>query len=167
MYLEKIKVEDIHRCTKIRFRAKPSTDISHTLPYLNSIYPNSVYRKEIPSLELPKDGALILLQGEEIHLHELNNTSHGIKIIDWLKEEINRVHDNKSQIEPDYTMQIKLSVPELYQNLPQLNCGKCGEDTCFAFATLFIRGEYELQDCPPLFEEKHQKLKEKLLQIYF
>lgn len=166
MFLEKIEVETIRRCSadrsKIRFRTKLSTNISELLPYLNSVYPDGIYYVKKPSLELKKDNSVILLEPEAIILNELSNTSQGIKLIDWIKEEVNRVYKNKDQIEPDYTSKEALSVPKLYKNLPQLNCGKCGENTCLAFATKFVKGEYELEDCSPLFTEGHQEVREKL-----
>ncbi|SDC00245.1 MULTISPECIES: (Fe-S)-binding protein [unclassified Candidatus Frackibacter] len=166
MFLKKIEIEAIRRCgadkTKIRFRTRPSTDISEILPYLNATYPDSIYYAKKPSLELKKDDAVILLESEAIVLNELSNTTQGIKFVDWVKDEINRVYKNKDQIEPDYTSKENLSVPELYKNLPQLNCGKCGEVTCLAFATKFVKGEYQLEDCSPLLTAKYKKVKKRL-----
>ena len=42
----------------------------------------------------------------------------------------------------------------LYKQLPQTNCGKCGEPTCMAFAAGIIAREKKVDDCPPLLEEK-------------
>ncbi|MBN1323034.1 MAG: acetyl-CoA decarbonylase/synthase complex subunit gamma [Methanotrichaceae archaeon] len=42
----------------------------------------------------------------------------------------------------------------LYKQLPQTNCGKCGEQTCMAFASGLIARAKKVDDCPPLLEEK-------------
>jgi ArsR family metal-binding transcriptional regulator len=165
MYLKKVEIETIKRCmadkSKVKMRTSLSSDISELLPYLKRIYPESIFYEK-PTLELEKDGATILLEAENIILNKVNNTSQGIKLIDWLKEEINRIYENREEIEPDYTYKQKLSVPELYKNLPKTNCGKCGETTCLAFATQFVRGKYELESCDSLFTEEYQESRNKL-----
>jgi acetyl-CoA decarbonylase/synthase complex subunit gamma len=42
----------------------------------------------------------------------------------------------------------------LYKQLPQTNCEKCGEKTCMAFASGLIERTKKVEDCPPLVEEK-------------
>ena len=50
-------------------------------------------------------------------------------------------------------MSKKVGPLDIYNLLPRTNCGRCGESTCMAFATKLIDGVYELEDCPPLFED--------------
>jgi acetyl-CoA decarbonylase/synthase complex subunit gamma len=42
----------------------------------------------------------------------------------------------------------------LYKQLPQTNCEKCGEKTCMAFAAGLIERTKKVEDCPPLVGEK-------------
>jgi len=42
----------------------------------------------------------------------------------------------------------------LYKQLPQTNCKKCGEETCMAFAAGLIARTRKVEDCTPLIEEK-------------
>jgi acetyl-CoA decarbonylase/synthase complex subunit gamma len=42
----------------------------------------------------------------------------------------------------------------LYKQLPQTNCEKCGEKTCMAFASGLIERTKKVEECPPLVEEK-------------
>src|SRR5512137_2384633 len=42
----------------------------------------------------------------------------------------------------------------LYKQLPQTNCKKCGEETCMAFAAGLIERKRKVEECPPLIEEK-------------
>jgi len=42
----------------------------------------------------------------------------------------------------------------LYKQLPQTNCGKCGEQTCMAFAAGLIARSRKVEECTPLAEEK-------------
>ncbi|RJS76682.1 acetyl-CoA decarbonylase/synthase complex subunit gamma [Methanophagales archaeon] len=51
---------------------------------------------------------------------------------------------------------MKISSPmEIWKYLPGTNCGKCGEKTCLAFASLLKERKKKLEDCPPLFEPEY------------
>ena len=42
----------------------------------------------------------------------------------------------------------------LYKQLPQTNCKKCGEETCMAFAAGLIARTRKVEECTPLIDEK-------------
>ena len=48
-----------------------------------------------------------------------------------------------------------VSLMELYQLLPKLNCKECGKPTCMAFASSLLSGEADLADCQPLYESEY------------
>jgi acetyl-CoA decarbonylase/synthase complex subunit gamma len=49
---------------------------------------------------------------------------------------------------------MKVNSPlEAYKFLPGTNCGKCGEDTCMAFASHLIDRSHKATDCLPMVEE--------------
>jgi len=61
---------------------------------------------------------------------------------------------------------MKVNSPlEVYKFLPQTNCGDCGEATCMAFASHMIDRSLNLEDCPPLLEEKFKKKYLKLAEL--
>ncbi|MHA1264698.1 MAG: acetyl-CoA decarbonylase/synthase complex subunit gamma [Candidatus Helarchaeota archaeon] len=62
----------------------------------------------------------------------------------------------------------KVSPLQVTPLLPGTNCGKCGEETCMAYAVKLLDHLYELADCKPLLEEKkyakkYKKLKELIM----
>ena len=60
-------------------------------------------------------------------------------------------------------MSKKISPLDVFNLLPKTNCGKCGEDTCFAFATMVADRKMDLEQCTPLFEEaQYEKNQDKL-----
>lgn len=60
-------------------------------------------------------------------------------------------------------MSKKISPLDVFNLLPKTNCGKCGEDTCFAFATKVADRKVDLELCTPIFEEKsYQESRERL-----
>ena len=42
----------------------------------------------------------------------------------------------------------------LYKQLPQTNCKKCGEETCMAYAAGLISRTRKVEECTPLIDEK-------------
>ena len=54
-------------------------------------------------------------------------------------------------------MSKKTSPLDVFNLLPKTNCGKCGEDTCFAFATMVADRKVDLELCTPLYEENSYK----------
>jgi len=49
-----------------------------------------------------------------------------------------------------------VSIMEIYQLLPKLNCKECEKPTCMAFASSLLSGESEIADCPPLYESRYE-----------
>ncbi|CAD6491737.1 MAG: Acetyl-CoA decarbonylase/synthase complex subunit gamma 1 [Candidatus Argoarchaeum ethanivorans] len=56
---------------------------------------------------------------------------------------------------------MKLNSPlQVYKYLPKINCGKCGEKTCMAFASRLVDRSKKIEDCQILLQDK-----EKFLQL--
>jgi acetyl-CoA decarbonylase/synthase complex subunit gamma len=51
---------------------------------------------------------------------------------------------------------------QVYKHLPIKNCGRCGENTCMAYAIKLAEGVRKIDDCPPLSDEQKKKLIELL-----
>ena len=49
--------------------------------------------------------------------------------------------------------------------LPGLNCNRCGESTCLAFAVRLILGERDIEQCTPLFAAENKKLRGVMLDL--
>lgn len=60
-------------------------------------------------------------------------------------------------------MSKKIGPLDVFNILPKTNCGKCGEDTCFAFAAKVADRKLDLEQCTPLYEEaQYEKNRGKL-----
>ncbi|MCK8824157.1 (Fe-S)-binding protein [Fuchsiella alkaliacetigena] len=168
MYLQKISIDTMQRCmadkSKVRVKGTLSDDVGELLPYLNGVFDKTIYNHKMPKLEIEFEDKShkIILTSKEVRVDRLSNSSQGRQVLDWLKEKINEIYAQQDQLEPDYKSLSNLKVPEVYKHLPQLNCAECGEQTCFAFATMYVKGDYDLQDCPPLFTAEFAEAKEEL-----
>jgi len=60
----------------------------------------------------------------------------------------------------------RLTPLELYDYLPKMNCGKCGEKTCIAFAAKVLSGEKKLGDCSLLVQRKYDSLIREMKEKY-
>jgi ArsR family metal-binding transcriptional regulator len=67
---------------------------------------------------------------------------------------VNQTWEKRDEIEPDTEMHPRRQPLELYRLLPQTNCKRCGQETCFAFALKLAAAHAEAAQCAPLYEEQ-------------
>ena len=53
-------------------------------------------------------------------------------------------------------MQMMMQMDEIYEMLPQIDCGSCGAPTCRTFAEDVVKGECRIEDCIVLLKRKLQ-----------
>ena len=70
--------------------------------------------------------------------------------------------EKRNEIEPSEEMRKLPSPLEVYTYLPKLNCGKCQESTCLAFATKLIKNETKPRRCLHLYEKGNENNKDKI-----
>jgi len=138
---------------KIRLIAYFDCDISELLPYLNAVIKGASYNKNAPTLTYAKERRLINLYNIKITIAKADDIIDAWKVLDEVKELINRTYENKDTIKPNYEEKIKVTALQIYGWLPKTNCKACGEATCLAFAVKFLHGEQKLGNCKPLFTD--------------
>ena len=60
--------------------------------------------------------------------------------------------EKTAEITPDYETHQRPTPMAIYQLLPQTNCKRCDEPTCFSFALKLAASQKKIADCPPLIE---------------
>lgn len=166
MYLEQIKMTFIQPCTadseRIRFKAKFSTDISEILPYINAVMKDAIYNKKLNSLTFKKEFRIITIYGMDLAVSKSINESEAYEIMDLVKDLVNNTYEKKDIIEPLHEMREKPTTLEVYKYLPKLNCKKCGEATCLAFASKLLSGTQTIKKCRPIYEEDNKENLDKM-----
>ncbi|MCU0573996.1 MAG: Fe-S cluster protein [Syntrophobacteraceae bacterium] len=142
-------------------------DITEVIPYLNAVLGGFQYLKDPPSVSFKVHGKLIGVHPRMICVNALRSEEEGIKIIEWLKQEINDTWERRGQIEPRYESAPKPRVLEILKLLPKTNCKECGQPTCMVFATQAAEGGKGVEDCPPLVGDNRAKLETYLRQFQF
>jgi ArsR family metal-binding transcriptional regulator len=133
-------------------------DISEALPYLNAELAGTQYYKDPPTVMFHAYGKIIKVSGREIAVNALKDGDEADKIIEWLKNEVNRVWDNRDHITPSETSPEKPKLIEILKMLPKTNCKKCGQPTCMVFAVQVMEGGRGAGDCPELTPDARVKL---------
>lgn len=166
MYLEEIELKFIQPCTtagnKIKIKADLSRDISDIFPYLNSYIKSAMYNKKADILTFKTDQKVITLFPNSLAITKLLNETDAYEMMDYVKDIINEVYENRLNIDPSDEMKKPPSPIEIYKNLPKLNCKKCEEVTCMAFASKLLSGEKSIKKCRTLYEEANLEKLEKL-----
>ena len=84
-----------------------------------------------------------------------------IAVIANILKDINETHDNLESMPAEDVEQSpdldQIGPLDIYNCLPQSNCGDCGEATCLAFAVKLLAGDHELENCLPLQEPWNQQ----------
>ena len=138
---------------KIRLIAFFDRDISELLPYLNAVIKGASYNKNAPTLTYAKERRLINFYNIKITIAKADDIIDAWKVLDEVKELINRTYKNKDTIKPNYEEKVKVTALQIYGWLPKTNCKACGEATCLAFAVKLLHGEQKLENCKLLFTE--------------
>ncbi len=142
-------------------------DVGEAIPYLNAVLGGFTFTKDPPSVTFKVHGKLITVHAKKIAINALKDEDEAVRIIEWLKREINAAWENRANIEPSYESAPRPSVLEILKFLPKTNCKECSQPTCMVFATQVAEGAKGPDDCPPLDDENSKKLSEYLSQFRF
>lgn len=133
-------------------------DVSAALPYLNTVLGAFQYVNDPPTATFRSQGKLITVHGRKISITALKDRDEAVKIVEWLRREINDAWDRRGQIAPSYESLPQPQMIEILKLLPKTNCRQCGEPTCMVFATRVREGIKTGDDCPPLDDAARQRL---------
>jgi ArsR family metal-binding transcriptional regulator len=132
--------------------ARLTTDISEVLPYLNATLRGAVYSRAANALTWKKGGHDIAFHAYEIATSDVEDREAAMKEVEGLVKLVNRTWERREEITPDYKTHQRPTPMAVYYLLPQTNCKKCGEPTCFAFALKLTASQKKIADCPPLLD---------------
>ncbi len=127
-------------------------DISGVLPYLNATLRGAVYHRSANALTWKKGGHSLAFHAFQIATSNVEDYDAAVKEIDGLVKLINRTWERRSEITPDYETRQRPPLMTVYKLLPQTNCKRCGEPTCYSFAIKLVASQKKIADCPPLHE---------------
>lgn len=127
-----------------------SEDVSAVIPYINSALGGFECIKDPPSVTFRIQGKLLTVHGRKIAVNALKDRDEAIKIVEWIKREINAAWEKREEIEPSFEGLPRINLMEILKLLPRTNCRECGAPTCMVFATQLAEGAKGTSDCPGL-----------------
>jgi len=144
-------------------------DISCLFPYLNAVLKRAQYFPSGPYFKFRFENKFpTTLHPKKIAVAKLLDREQAEKVVRKLCDFLNQVWEERDQITPNPKgFERPPSAIEIYKHLPKTNCGRCGQTSCMAFASLLSAGEVEIEDCSVLYEEeKYQSERRALLKLF-
>jgi ArsR family metal-binding transcriptional regulator len=142
-----------------------TADISPVLPYLNATLRGAVYHPSAKSLTWKKAGHNIAFNSYEIAISNASDREGAEKELKGLVDLVNRTWERRDEIDPSHEVRRRPTPMAVYKFLPQTNCKKCGDPTCWVFASRLATSQKSLADCPLLAEPEHALRLEELQKI--
>lgn len=136
-------------------KARLIADISEVLPYLNATLRGALYMPEAKALTWKKGGHNIAFHDYEIATSNADDREGAEKELKGLIDLVNRIWERRAEITPDTATRQRPTPMAIYKLLPNTNCKKCGESTCYSFALKLTASQKKLADCLPLTESQY------------
>lgn len=137
---------------KNRVIAEFSEDISPVFPYLNAVVPNLIYSPTSNSVTIRRGERLLTFYPRGAVMAKIDGESDALAQLSWFQALCNDVWERRDEIVPSTERRKPAGWLELYELLPRLNCGDCGEASCMAFACRLMLYERRPEECPHLAE---------------
>lgn len=138
---------------RLAARAHLVADISEVLPLLNATLKGAIYHPQANALTWKKAGHNVAFHAFEIATSNAEDREAAEKELASLILLVNKTWDRRAEIEPDFRARKRPAAMVLFRLLPQTNCRRCGQPTCFTFALRLAASQVNLESCPPIFEE--------------
>jgi len=140
--------------SKFRVIANVAPPLGGTLKVLEPIFPRGRYSDKISALIMQKGEVITTVYGTgKVTMTMVKNEDEAKKALENLRSTINEAI--AKGVAPAPREKVRIEPMELYKYLPQTNCGKCGEQSCYTFAIKLMGGEVTLDKCSPLKESSY------------
>ncbi len=140
--------------SKFRVIANMAPPLGGTLKVLEPLFPRGRYSDKIGALIIQKGEVITTIYGTgKVTLTMIKSESEAKETLEKLRSTVNEAI--AKGVAPAPREKIRVEPMELYKYLPQTNCGKCGEQSCYTFAIKLMSGEASLDKCIPLKEPEY------------
>lgn len=163
--LKLVNIECMPTSTKFHAIIDLEVDIGALLPYLATEIRGCTYVHAAGELNYMDKGHIIAIRPRQITVTALQDEVEARQVCEDLKNMINEVHQRRESITPTLLKHARLDPLTVYRELPQTNCGQCGEMTCMAFAARVVRRELPASHCTPLLEKEYESKRKLLWEI--
>jgi len=163
--LKLVNIECMPTSTKFNAIVDLEVDIGDLLPYLATVIRGCTYIHGTGELNYMDKGHIIAIRSRQITVTALADVVEARQVCENLRNMINEVDTQRESITPTLRKQARLDPLTVYRELPQTNCGECGEATCMAFAARVVSRELTANGCKILLENEYNGQRERLWQM--
>ena len=140
--------------SKFRVIANIAPPMGGTLKVFEPLFPRGKYSDKINALIIQKGETITTIYGTgKVTMTMIKNEGEARESLQNLKSTINEAI--AKGVAPAPREKVRVEPMDIYKYLPQTNCGKCGEQSCYTFAIKMMSGEASLEKCTPLKESKY------------
>lgn len=140
--------------SKFRVIANMAPPLSGTLKVLEPLFPRGRYSDKISALIIQKGEIITTIYGTgKVTMTMIKNEGEAREALENLRSTINEAI--AKGVAPAAREKVRVEPMEIYKYLPQTNCGKCSEQSCYTFAIKLMGGEVSLNRCTPLKEPEY------------
>jgi ArsR family metal-binding transcriptional regulator len=150
---------------RIRIIAHISGNLAGVFPYLNGEMPEACYNHKGPTFTFMDVYRMVSMYPRRIAVAKADGVVDAWRVLEGIRRRVNETWARRERIEPCYEMRERPPALEIYRRLPGLNCGRCGEKTCLAFAVSLWMGATRLSRCEPVFSGEQAGMKDALVEI--
>jgi len=147
--------------SKFRVIANMAPPLGGTLKILEPLFPRGRYSDRINALIMQKGEIITTIYGTgKVTMTMIKNEGEAGEALKNLRNTINEAI--AKGVAPAPREKVRVEPMEIYKYLPQTNCGKCSEQSCYTFSIKLMSGEVSLDKCTPLKEPGYSTNQEHL-----
>ncbi len=165
VHLNLVNIECMPTSTKFNAIIDLEVDIGDLLPYLATEIRGCTYIDGMDELNYMDKGHIIAIRPKQITVTALRDEAEAQQVCEDLKSVINEVYQRRESITPTLHKRARLDPLSVYRELPQTNCGECGEATCMAFAARVVIRELPASSCVHLLQREYESNRERLWEM--
>ncbi|MGQ9553716.1 MAG: (Fe-S)-binding protein [Anaerolineae bacterium] len=142
-----------------------SDDISPVFPYINAVLKNVIYNSAANTVTVKQGVRILTFCPRVAVMVKVDGAKDAEAQLEWFRQLCNETWRRHREIEPNHERRKLLGPLDAYLLLPRLNCRRCGEATCMAFALGLLLGERQLWQRPRLREDAYAEGRRRLSEL--
>ena len=147
--------------SKFRVIANMAPPPGGILKILEPLFPKGSYSDRTGGLITQNGEIITTIYGTgKVSIRMIKNESEAREVLENLRNIINEAIEKG--VAPAPREKVRVELMEIYKYLPQTNCGKCSEQSCYSFAIKLMAGEVTLDKCKLLKEPEYAGNQERL-----
>ena len=151
--------------TKNRVIAELSDNIGEVFPYLNAVVSNIIYNPGAETITIRREWRILTFYPHVAVMAKVDGPEDAAAQLEWFRQFVNETWRRRAEITPNYKRRQLLGPLDVYLLLPRLNCRRCGEATCMAFAFGLLLSGRQPSECPCLQEPEHAERGRRLAEL--